>query len=102
MEIAHDGHQAIRAAQAFRPDLAILDMIMPKENGYRVSRRIKTLLREENSGTAPNVLLITGKRLEDGPKYGEMLNHYSMADGVLYKPIKAGMLIDPVRSLLTV
>ena len=86
MEIAHDGHQAIRAAQAFRPDLAILDVIMPKENGYRV-------------------LLITGKRLEDGPKYGEMLNqlnHYSMADGVLYKPIKAGMLIDTVRSLLTV
>lgn len=39
---APDGEQAIRAVQDYRPDLAILDIVMPKMNGIELCRRIKT------------------------------------------------------------
>jgi signal transduction histidine kinase/CheY-like chemotaxis protein len=40
---AHDGEQAVAAALDFRPDIAFLDIGMPKLNGYDVARRIREL-----------------------------------------------------------
>ncbi len=44
---AHDGQQAVEVAEAFRPDAALLDIGMPRLNGYEACRRIRTLLRGE-------------------------------------------------------
>ncbi len=41
VEIAHDGLQAVEAAEAFRPDVLLLDIGMPRLNGYEVCRRIR-------------------------------------------------------------
>ena len=37
----HDGAQAVDEAEAFRPDLALLDIGMPRISGYDVARRIR-------------------------------------------------------------
>ena len=41
VEIAYDGEEALRAAERFRPDIVLLDLGMPKLDGFEVSRRIR-------------------------------------------------------------
>jgi PAS domain S-box-containing protein len=41
VDLAHDGDAALRAFEARRPDVALLDIGMPKTNGFDVARRIR-------------------------------------------------------------
>ena len=41
ISVAHDGSVAVEAAETFRPDIALLDIGMPKLNGYEVAQRIR-------------------------------------------------------------
>jgi CheY-like chemotaxis protein len=41
IRVAHDGSVAVEAAEAFRPDIVLLDIGMPKLNGYEVAQRIR-------------------------------------------------------------
>ena len=50
VEGASDGEQAVEALTRFRPDVAILDINMPKLNGYDVAERV--------ARQAPNVSLV--------------------------------------------
>jgi PAS domain S-box-containing protein len=52
----HDGQEAVDAAAWFRPDLALLDIGMPRVNGYEVSRRI----REQSWGQGMVLVAVTG------------------------------------------
>jgi len=41
VRIANDGHEALRAAEAFIPDVAVLDIGLPGMDGYEVARRLR-------------------------------------------------------------
>lgn len=41
VRVAYDGEQAVHIAEAFQPDIALLDLGMPKVNGYEACRRIR-------------------------------------------------------------
>ena len=41
VEIAHDGEEAIAIAERFRPEAMLLDLGMPKLNGFEVCQRIR-------------------------------------------------------------
>ena len=41
VRVAYDGEQALQEAEAFRPDVALLDLGMPKLNGFELCRRIR-------------------------------------------------------------
>lgn len=45
---AHDGVQAMEAAEAFTPDIALVDLGMPRMNGYEVARRMSASPRLRN------------------------------------------------------
>jgi signal transduction histidine kinase/ActR/RegA family two-component response regulator len=47
VKIAHDGNEALDAALSFTPDLAFLDIGLPKINGYDLARRLRQELREK-------------------------------------------------------
>jgi two-component system CheB/CheR fusion protein len=42
-QVAHNGHAALSGAAAFRPDLALLDLGLPRMDGYEVARRLREL-----------------------------------------------------------
>ena len=56
VEVAYDGEQALRLAEAFRPQVVILDLGMPKVDGYEACRR----LRNSALGPALTVIAQTG------------------------------------------
>jgi DNA-binding response OmpR family regulator len=51
---AHDGEQAFRLALEHKPDLAVLDVMMPKMDGFEVTRRLRT---EQATREMPIILL---------------------------------------------
>ena len=53
---AHDGLEAVEAAATFRPDVVLLDIGLPKLNGYDVCRRI----REQPWGKNMVLVALTG------------------------------------------
>ena len=53
---AYDGQQAIDLAETFRPQLALLDLGMPRLNGYEAARR----LRQTPHGRAMQLIALTG------------------------------------------
>jgi CheY-like chemotaxis protein len=56
VRMAHDGEEAVSAAEEFRPDLLLLDLGLPKLNGYEVCRRI----RQQAWGTEMLIVAVTG------------------------------------------
>jgi len=56
VRVAHDGLEAITAADDFRPEIILMDVGMPFLNGYDVTRRI----REQPWGKAIIIVAVTG------------------------------------------
>jgi len=54
--IAHDGVAAVEAAISFLPDVVMLDIGLPKLNGYQVARK----LREQPCGKSMVLVALTG------------------------------------------
>lgn len=97
VDTACDGHEALQKVPNFKPDLILLDVMMPKDNGYRVSRMIKTFVK--NTGLhVPAVLLLTARRLE-GEREATFLE-FSKADGMVYKPYDPARLLEKIDNLL--
>ena len=77
---AHDGLQALEVAAAFLPDLGLLDIGMPKLNGYDTARRI----REQPWGKDIVLLALTGWGQEDDRRR----SHEAGFDHHLVKPVE--------------
>lgn len=88
----HDGRSALARCASFRPDLVLLDVLMPDMSGLEVCRRIKAA---PETRLTP-VVLITG--LTDTEDRIEGIN--AGADDFLGKPIDFNELLALTRSLL--
>ena len=64
---ADDGQQAVEAADAFRPDVVLLDIGMPRLNGYEAARRI----REQPWGRGMLLVALTGWGQEEDRRLAE-------------------------------
>jgi CheY-like chemotaxis protein/two-component sensor histidine kinase len=76
---AHDGLDAVAAAEDFRPDVILMDVGMPRLNGYEATRRI----RERPWGRGPTIIAVTGWG-QDGDR---ARSKEAGCDGHLVKPV---------------
>lgn len=90
---ATDGEEALRQVEAERPDLIVLDVMLPKLNGYEVCRKLKWDLKYQKIP----ILLFTAKALERDEKFG----FEAGADGYVRKPFRAPELLEKIRTLLS-
>jgi DNA-binding response OmpR family regulator len=86
---ASDGEEAVNKALAERPDLILMDVVMPRMNGFDACRRIR---EEEATRTTPVIMVTTRgevQNMENGFESG--CNDY------VTKPINALELLTKVR-----
>ncbi|MDE3024691.1 MAG: response regulator [Acidobacteriota bacterium] len=89
---ARDGEEALRLAAGAPPDLAVLDVMMPKVDGYEVTRR----LRADAATSRIPVILLTSRSQESDVSHGFDVG----ADDYLKKPFNPDELTARVRALL--
>jgi CheY-like chemotaxis protein len=90
VETAHDGLAAIAAAERFRPDVMLLDIGLPKLNGYDACRRI----REQPWGQDILLIAATGWGQEDDRRQSTEAGF----DHHLVKPVDFEMLTKLLES----
>ncbi len=86
---AGDGHQGLRAVDEFKPDLVILDVMMPRLDGFELCRAI--------AGEPRRGIIILSARDETTDRiHGLELG----ADDYLVKPFEFGELLARVKAVL--
>ena len=89
---ARDGEEAITLAIEHRPDLAILDVMMPKADGYEVTRR----LRAHDDTKRMPIILLTARAQEADVQRG----FDAGADDYIRKPFSPQELRSRVQAIL--
>ncbi|MES9815890.1 MAG: response regulator [Candidatus Thiodiazotropha sp.] len=89
---AGDGQVAIEMIADTRPDLLILDVMMPRKNGFEVCREI----RADPALSGLPILMLSAKGREAEIKKGISLG----ADAYITKPFSTHDLVDKVNQLL--
>jgi DNA-binding response OmpR family regulator len=92
--LAEDGWEAIAKAESLIPDLILLDIMMPRLNGYEVCSRLKT-----GEATSAIPILVISALEQDRDKEQAV---QAGADDFLTKPLDRVELLTRVRALLKV
>jgi two-component system, OmpR family, response regulator len=90
VECAADGRTAVRVAQSFRPDLVVLDVMLPDWDGFEVYRRLA------NQTAQIPVLFLTARDAAADRVHGLTLG----ADDYVGKPFSLEELVARVRAVL--
>jgi two-component system, OmpR family, alkaline phosphatase synthesis response regulator PhoP len=91
--VARDGSQALSLAGTLRPDLIVLDVMLPALNGFDVCRRIRGSREAKNT----KVLMLTARGRESEVARGMSAG----ADAYMTKPFANRELMKVVAKLLS-
>lgn len=90
--VASDGVEALERIQVQPPDLVVLDIVMPRMNGYEVCRRIKA-----DPATQNVPVVMCSSKGEEFDRYWGMKQG---ADAYIAKPFQPTELVGTVKQLL--
>ena len=90
--VASDGEEALRKCGEMRPDLVLLDVMMPNKSGFEVCREI----RANAQWRATKVLMLTAKGRGSEMAKGLALG----ADAYMTKPFSTLELVAKVKQML--
>ncbi|HMK93696.1 MAG TPA: response regulator transcription factor [Thermoleophilia bacterium] len=90
VDVAHSGRQAMTALSAFRPDLVVLDIMLPDIDGFEVARRIAA------EAPATRVLFLTARDGTDDKVRGLTLG----GDDYMTKPFSLEEMVARIRAIL--
>lgn len=89
---AYDGQEALDKARRDKPDLIILDLMLPRIDGYKVCRMLKF---DEKYKKIP-IILFTARAQEEDKKLGGEVG----AEAYITKPFEPPILLAKIRELL--
>jgi two-component system, OmpR family, alkaline phosphatase synthesis response regulator PhoP len=89
---ALNGEEALAKAAEHRPDLVVLDIMMPKMDGYETCRRLKS---EELTRNIP-VILLSAK----GRNVDQKMGFEAGADDYITKPFSPRKLVERINVIL--
>ena len=89
---AGDGEEAVRKAAAEKPDLILLDVVMPKMNGFEACRA----LRSQEATTSTPIIMVTTRGEETNVETG----YASGCSDYITKPINGPELLAKLRGFL--
>ena len=89
---AYDGEEGLNLAKKSSPDLVILDVMMPKINGYKICRLLKF---DEKYKNIP-IIMITARSQEEDKLIGEETG----ADEYITKPFEFSTVLEKINKYL--
>ena len=89
---ANDGQEGLDKARNEKPDLIILDLMLPKIDGYKVCRMLKF---DEKFKQIP-IILFTARAQEADVRLGEEVG----ADAYVTKPFEPAILLTKIKELI--
>jgi two-component system, OmpR family, alkaline phosphatase synthesis response regulator PhoP len=89
---AYDGQEGLEKAKKEKPDLIVLDLMLPKMDGYKVCGLLKTDTRYNKIP----VIMFTARAQESDKKMGEEAG----ADAYITKPFEHQVLLGKIKELL--
>lgn len=89
---ASDGQEGLNKARTERPDLLILDLMLPKLDGYKVCR----MLKFDESYKAIPIIMFTAKAQQKDEELGKEMG----ADAYIAKPFEPEILLEKMKELL--
>jgi DNA-binding response OmpR family regulator len=89
--VARDGDEALSEVERFGPDLVLLDVMMPKRDGFEVCQKLRAA-----GHTDLKIVLLTAKGRETEVAKGLAIG----ADSYVTKPFSTRELVDLVNQLL--
>jgi DNA-binding response OmpR family regulator len=92
VSVARDGDAALAAIRTLRPDLVLLDVMMPGKTGFEVCQAV----RGDESLAGVKILMLSAKGRETDVAKGQALG----ADAYMTKPFSTRELADKVKELL--
>jgi len=92
LRVVRDGEAAIKAMDEFRPDLVLLDVMMPVRNGFEVCQ----MIRDNAAWQDVKVVMLTAKGRDTEVSKGLALG----ADAYVSKPFSTKALLECVKGLL--
>jgi PleD family two-component response regulator len=92
VNVASNGEEALERAVELRPDLVLLDVMMPKLDGFEVAQR----LRRDPRTSASSIIMLTAKALSSD----KVLGLSSGADDYIIKPFDPVELLARVKGTL--
>lgn len=88
---ALDGEEALRKARVEKPDMVVLDIMMPKLDGIETCRKIRAMKGMEHS----YIVFLTARAEE----YSELAGFEAGADDYIAKPIRPRVLLSRLKAL---
>lgn len=89
--VARDGDEALEQVERFRPDLVLLDVMMPRRDGYEVCQTLRAAGRRDLK-----IVMLTAKGRDTEVAKGLAVG----ADAYVTKPFSTRDLVTQVRALL--
>lgn len=93
VRVARDGEQALQLAGSFRPDVVLLDVMMPVRNGFEVCR----MIRENAALAGVKIVMLTARGRDAERDKGLALG----ADAYMTKPFSTKELLGKVAELVS-